>query len=283
MSSFAVVAHASSPTNVRLGDVLTPSQALLGLRRGDVALARLDVMPSLDGIERGLWALDLLERRGVTVLNRRAALVLAHDKLATAAALAAAGVRHPRTAHLAPWLPLPALSLPVVFKPRFGSWGRDVTLCATAAELRRALEEARSRVWFNASGGVLQELVPPLGYDLRVVIAAGRVVGAVHRVAAQGEWRTNVALGGRRVPATPSPEACQLALRAAAAVGGDLVGVDLLPLPGGGHVVIEVNGAVEFSPEYGQAGEDVFALVRSALAPGSPPARLRARPALVSA
>ena len=57
------------------------------------------------------------------------------------------------------------------------------------------------------------------------------VVGAVHRLAPEGEWRTNVALGGARLPATPPIEACMLTVAAAAAVDGDLVGVDLLPLP----------------------------------------------------
>ncbi len=268
MSRFAVVAHGLSSTNVRLGMVLTPSQAVVRLGRGDVALGRIDVMASLDGVERGLWTLDLLERRGVTVLNRRRSLAAAHDKLATAAALAKASVLHPRTVHVAPWLPLPAFDAPVVLKPRFGSWGRDVVRCETRAEVLRALGLARTRVWFNATGGVLQQLVAPAGYDLRVVVAGGRVAGAIHRIAAHGEWRTNVALGGRRSPAVPDRAACALALAAAAALGADLVGVDLLPLPDGGWTVIEVNGAVEFSSEYSLDGHEVFAAVRAGLLPG---------------
>src|SRR5438045_3341621 len=60
MATFAVVASRSTPTNTRLGSVLTPAQALTHLRPGDVALGRLDVLESLGGIERGLWALDVL-------------------------------------------------------------------------------------------------------------------------------------------------------------------------------------------------------------------------------
>ena len=52
--------------------------------------------------------------------------------------------------------------------------------------------------------------------------------------------------------------ACELALDAARAVAGDLVGVDLLPLPGGGYVVLELNGAVDFTREYSLGGRDVF-------------------------
>ena len=58
MSTFAVVASRATPTNTRLGALLSPAQAIARLRPGDVALGRLDVLPSLHGIEPGLWALD---------------------------------------------------------------------------------------------------------------------------------------------------------------------------------------------------------------------------------
>jgi glutathione synthase/RimK-type ligase-like ATP-grasp enzyme len=102
-----------------------------------------------------------------------------------------------------------------------------------------------------------QELVPPLGWDLRIVVAGGCVVGAARRVAAPGEWRTNVALGARSEPVTPPALAQALALEAAAAIRGDLVGIDLLPL-GDGFVVSEVNGAVDFKPRYALGPGNVF-------------------------
>jgi ribosomal protein S6--L-glutamate ligase len=103
----------------------------------------------------------------------------------------------------------------------------------------------------------MQELVPPCGHDLRLIVARGEVVGAIERVAAPGEWRTNVAQGGTRRPIDPPPDARALALAAAQAVGGDLVGVDLLPTESG-YTVLELNGAVDFTFEYSLGGRDVF-------------------------
>ena len=258
MNTFAVVAHRVTPTNTRLGMVLSPAQALTRLVPGDVALGRLDVLPTVDGIEPGLWALDRLAALGVRVLNPRRALVAAHDKLATARTLHAAGVAHPRTVHVAPWLPIPELEPPLVLKPRFGSWGQDVIRCDTP-------EEIATRDWYDATGGVAQKLVAPRGYDLRLVVARGSIIGAVRRVAAPGEWRTNVALGARREPVRPPQDACAVALAGAAAIGADLVGVDLLPADAGTWVVLELNGAVDFTSVY-SLDEDVFAAATAALA-----------------
>ena len=221
--------------------VMTPQQALHGLRPGDVALGRLDVLPTLDGVEDGLWHLRLLERRGIRVLNPATALVAAHDKLLTSRRLEAAGVPAPTTRHLAlrPRRPLAELAPPLVLKPRFGSWGVDVVRCDDTRGVLCALTTLRERPWFAQHGVLAQQLVTPRGYDLRVLVAGGVVVGAVKRVAAPGEWRTNVALGAVRRRADPPAAAAALAVAAAAAIGGDLVGVDLLPVDDG-WTVLEV-------------------------------------------
>jgi RimK family alpha-L-glutamate ligase len=270
---FAIVAQTATETNralaaPRLAGVetalLTPARALAQLEPGDVALGRLDVLPSVDGVEPGLWALDELAARGVDVWNSVATLLASHDKLRTAAALTDARLPHPRTELLTCDAPPPPFELPVVIKPRFGSWGRDVMVCRTLGQLARCLETLRRRPWFQATGALVQELVPPRGHDLRLVVTRDRVVGAIRRVAAPGEWRTNVALGGRREPLVPPREARELALAAATAVGGALVGIDLLPAEDG-FVVLEVNGAVEFTQAYSLGG-DVFANTASLLA-----------------
>jgi RimK family alpha-L-glutamate ligase len=230
--------------------IVSPAQAVAFLDRGSVALGRIDVSDALDGPEDGLWALGTLAARGVRVLNRAGALLAAHDKLLTAKVLAQAGLPHPETRLVHPGDPPPDWVGAAVVKPRFGSWGRDVELCVDEASLRRHLHALEQRLWFRRHGALVQELVPPEGYDLRVIVAAGVAVGAIARVAAAGEWRTNVALGGTRSPIDPPAAALDLAARAAAAAGTDFAGVDLLPLPDGGWTVLELNGAVDFTREY---------------------------------
>ena len=241
----------------RLADPAAPPH----VRRGDIAVARLDVLPTLDGIEPGLWRLTRLVARGGHLMNGPLALFAAHDKLSTALFLGRAGVEQPRTAHLRE-VSDPPFPPPYVVKPRFGSWGRDVYLCRDEAELRARLEHLRHRHWFRRQGVLVQSLVEPTGRDLRVVVAGGRVVGAVERRAQPGEWRTNVSLGAVRRRMSPSPEARALALRAVAALGLDLAGVDIAGDRTGTGYVLEVNGAVDFNATY---ADDIYASVAAAL------------------
>ena len=259
---FAVVAHRTSETNDALAgaaaslglpaSVLSPRDALRTLEPGDIALGRLDVREELDGMERGTEELGQLVASGVVLLNPPSALVAAHDKLLTARILRRAGVPHPRTWLIADGAPSPAPELPVVLKPRFGSWGRDVVLCPTADTLDRELARFSQRPWFAGQGVLAQELVPPLGWDLRVIVSGGRVVARPPR--RHREWRTNVALGG-----TSACRRRRLRRRCARGGRGDprRPAGTISPL-GTGYVVSEVNGAVDFRRAYALRPGNVF-------------------------
>lgn len=274
---FAVIAHRATETNCALVEagwpgassmLLTPSEALAMLEPGDVALGRLDVRQTLDGVERGLALLGRLAAKGVRVLNGPSALLASHDKLLTARALKYSQLAHPSTAYASPGEALDTeIAPPLVVKPRFGSWGAGVHLCRNADDVVDTLARLEAEPWFARQGALIQELVPPLGYDLRLVVAADQVVGAIQRIAAPGEWRTNVALGATRHPVVPDAHAKHLAVAAAAAVGGDFVGVDLLPTTGSDYVVLEVNAAVDYTPAY-SLDDEVSRAALEALAGG---------------
>jgi RimK family alpha-L-glutamate ligase len=268
----------------RLGheaSIVNPFEAGAQANQADLVLNRLDVRATLDGIEPGLGRLRRLERAGIRVLNRPRAQRAAHDKLVTALDLAREGVPHPDTGYLNGRGLGGAPDLPVVVKPRFGSWGRDVFRCETQADLSACLRGVARRSWFRRDGALLQELVPTEGRDLRILVAGGRVTGAVERRAAPGEWRTNVALGGARRPIEPPEDACDVALQAVSAVGVDLACVDILTHRDGRHVALEVNAAPEFTGAYSSNGTDVFeSVLRGLLLAGDrSAARAFARPA----
>jgi RimK family alpha-L-glutamate ligase len=281
---FVIVSHHASVTNLALAAaapagidavVATPAQARELAEAGDTALGRLDVRPTCDGIEHGVLQLERLRVKGVTVLNNGQALLRAHDKLLTAAAFAEGHVPHPRTVHFEDDVEQPPLPFPFVAKPRFGSWGVCVELCRDAHDWSATLATFRKQPWFARTGALAQMLVPPRGYDLRLIVAGGAVVGAVKRVPRPGEWRTNVALGARREPVAPPPAARAVAYAAAAAVLGDLVGVDLLPVGASRFIALEVNGAAEFNDEYSIVS-DVFRDAMRALVDVAAPERAEA-------
>jgi RimK family alpha-L-glutamate ligase len=271
MAAIAILGTPANETNVNLvaawrrrglDCALIPPLSARECLACDAVVARLDVLPTLDGVEPGLWELLWLERRHPRVYNRTPGLLATHDKLRTARVLERAHIPHPATAHLRPGGD-PPLAPPVVLKPRFGSWGRDVRLCRNADEVAATLDELAARSWFRRHGVLVQRALPSPRFDLRLLVAGAQVVGAIERHAAPGEWRTNLSLGGSKRVATAPRIARALAVAAAAAVGADLVGVDLLLTPGG-YVVVELNGAVDFDADY-RPGEDVYAAVAAAL------------------
>jgi RimK family alpha-L-glutamate ligase len=275
MAVTGIVAHGEGTTNAALVDewsrlgidarLLSPEAAIDVLGAGDVALLRIDVSQELDSFEPGLGVVPDLRRSGVRILNSPWALVGAHDKLETARRLRAVGLPHLHTTHvLRPDAEID-VAAPAVVKPRHGSWGRDVHRCGSEDALRACLRGVETRPWFRRQGALVQELVEPVGEDLRLIVAGAEVVGAATRRPKPGEWRTNVSLGGTLAAAVPGERATELALAAVAAVGGDLVGVDLLPLPGGRYVVLELNGAVDFDDRYSLPDTSIYSEAARAL------------------
>jgi RimK family alpha-L-glutamate ligase len=245
--------------------VLWPQEASSLLGAGDVVITRLDVLPTMDGVEPGLELVPELAERGVRVLNPPDALLAAHDKLLTAERLVRAGVPSPWTEHVEPGGEIPLVPFPCVVKPRFGSWGQDVLLCRSPEDLTRTLELVSGRPWWKRHGALIQGLIGPTGRDVRIVVAGERVVAGAERIAAPDDWRTNVTLGGLVVRAEVPREAERLAVAAIAAIGTDFASVDLLPATNGGWVVLELNGAVDFDTRYALPGIDPYRAILEGL------------------
>ena len=150
-----------------------------------------------------------------------------------------------------------ALGGDVVVKPLFGSEGRGLVR-VTDPELARRVFHALERI-----GAVLylQRYVRHPGHDLRAFVLGGRVLGSIRRHAPPGDWRTNVAVGGRPEAVALDPAAERLALRAARAVGATMAGVDLLPDADGKLLVLEVNAVPGWRALAAATGVDVAAAI----------------------
>ncbi|RKS77795.1 ribosomal protein S6--L-glutamate ligase [Motilibacter peucedani] len=213
-------------------------------------------------------ALDVLERCRATlpVLNPRDACLRSADKHATYLALLAAGVPTPATTRCTTDAELLAAAerhgWPAVVKRPDGSGGEQVRLARDPAQLRACAAELR-----RGGGPLLVQrfVARSSGTDLRLVVVGGAVVAAGRRVALPGEFRSNLAQGGHGERAEPTERECELAVRAAAAVGLDVAGVDVLA-DDDGPVVLETNsfpGLYDIEP---LTGVDVAGAVVALLA-----------------
>ncbi|QGV77872.1 RimK family alpha-L-glutamate ligase [Streptomyces ficellus] len=201
------------------------------------------------GQARATYAARCLTSAGVEVLNSADATEVCGDKWRTTLALRAAAVPTPRTAlGLTPQAALDALEslgYPAIVKPLVGSWGRLVVRLPDRAAAEGVFEYVAALPGPQSHLTYVQELIDKPGRDIRAIVVGGQVLGAVHRT---GEsWRTNVALGARARPCEATPEITKLSLDAAAAVGTDIAGVDLIEDRDGRLLVLEVNHRVEFS------------------------------------
>lgn len=204
-------------------------------------------MPS-GGLEEVVFRMDALGRvaaAGVPVVNTPRSLEVAIDKYLSLARMAAAGLPVPRTVvaqepeavHRA----FARLGGDCVVKPIFGSGGRGLVRLSSPEAVGEFLADSRAGADPGGCPPVyLQEFVPHAGWDVRVLVVGDRTI-AMRRSAPPGEWRTNVSLGGRPEPFSPPRDWIDLAVRAAAAVGTEVAGVDLLPAGDGRLLVLEVN------------------------------------------
>ncbi|MEU3773478.1 lysine biosynthesis protein LysX [Streptomyces sp. NPDC032472] len=208
---------------------------------------------------RAAYGARCLTSAGVDVVNSADATEVCGDKWRTTMALAAAGVPTPRTAlGLTPQAALAALDsigYPALIKPLVGSWGRLVVQLPDRASAEGVLEYVAALPGPQSHLGYVQELIDKPERDIRVIVVGGRVLGAVYRT---GEsLRTNVALGGQTRPCEVTSEIAKLSLDAAAAVGADISGVDLIEDRDGRLLVLEVNHRVEFTGFQSALGDQV--------------------------
>jgi [lysine-biosynthesis-protein LysW]--L-2-aminoadipate ligase len=217
---------------------------------------------------RGLYALALLSSWGVHTINRYDTARVCADKLLTTLALAQADVPQPAArAAFAPDSALGAVAMlgyPVVLKPVMGSWGRllarvnDRESAEALIEHRQTLGDYQHHIYYaqqyidktRANGG-------GVGRDIRAFVIGGQTICAIYRESQH--WITNTARGGRASNCPVTPQLADLCARAARAVGGGVLAIDVMEGADDELLVNEINHTMEFRNSSLPTGVDIAA------------------------
>ncbi|MER3488898.1 MAG: lysine biosynthesis protein LysX [Meiothermus sp.] len=224
--------------------------------------------PELEGVSaaverlvsqsKGLAVSRYLTSLGVPVVNRPEVIEVCGDKWATSCALEAHGVPQPKTALATDSEEalklIEAMGYPVVMKPVVGSWGRLLSKINDRDAAEAILEHKEVLGGYQHQLYYIQELVDKGGRDIRAFVVGEECIAAIYRTSEH--WITNTARGGRASNCPVTPEIADVAVRAAKAVGGGVVAIDLFESEGG-LLVNEVNHTMEFKNSVSTTGVDI--------------------------
>ncbi|MBQ7163699.1 MAG: RimK family alpha-L-glutamate ligase [Clostridia bacterium] len=193
----------------------------------------------------------MLEKGGLRLFNSARSIELCDDKMLTFIALSGSGVRMPKTLS-SPVMYREAeeravigrieeeIPYPVVVKEVFGSMGAGVHL----ARDKKELTALRSSLKLKPH--VYQKFIGKGGEDERIIVIGGKAAAAMKRVN-EGDFRSNVACGGRGIADEPSEEEKFIAEKSAEVLGLDYAGVDVIRDADGTPYLCEVNSNAFFS------------------------------------
>ncbi|WP_247010427.1 lysine biosynthesis protein LysX [Halorientalis litorea] len=249
-----------------------------GLTDPPAAFADVDlVVDRCLATSRSIYATQFVEAYGIPVVNSPETAQVCADKAKNSLALAGAGVPTPETTVAftkdAALEAIEAFGYPCVLKPVVGSWGRLMAKIDNRNAAEAILEHKETLGHYEHKVFYVQEYVEKGGEDIRVLATDGTPVAAMVR--SSDHWITNAAKGAETDEFGLDEEARELVERASTAVGGGLLGVDLMEtedVPDGEsgssqtesgprYTVHEVNHTVEFKALNDASDVDVPARV----------------------
>ena len=213
---------------------------------------------------RSLHSTAALEGKGVNVINSLNTSIFAGNKLFTHMLLQKHGVSTPfSTVAFSEEAALEALEskgYPMVLKPTVGSWGRMIALLKDR-DSAEGIMESRERMYPIYQVYYLEEFVQRPPRDIRAIMVGDKIVAAIYRYSGDGQWKTNMALGGKAEECKVTKEMEDICIKAKNAVQGQIVGVDLMESKEKGLVVHEVNATTEYKNTVRVTGVDIPALM----------------------
>ncbi|MDB9234070.1 lysine biosynthesis protein LysX [Halorubrum ezzemoulense] len=179
---------------------------------------------------RSLYATRFLDSYGVPVVNGPETGDVCADKAKNSLALAEADVPTPATEVAftteAALEAIESFGYPCVLKPVTGSWGRLMAKIDSRNAAEAILEHKETLGHYEHKVFYVQEFVDKPGRDIRVLAVDGEPVAAMTR--SSDHWLTNAAKGGETEPFELDERATELVEKASEAVGGGMLGVDLM-------------------------------------------------------
>ena len=208
---------------------------------------------------RGMYALAVLNSWGIRSFNSFETAAICADKVRTSIALTQSGVPQPHTrVAFTPGSAMQAIEdvkYPAVLKPVTGSWGRLLARVHNRDSAEAILEHRQTLGDYNHHIYYVQEYVDKPGRDIRAFVVGDRTIAAIYR--ASNHWITNTARGGQATNCPVTEPLDAICLRAAAAVGGGILAIDLLEDARGNYVVNEINHTMEFRNSSEPTGVDI--------------------------
>ena len=173
---------------------------------------------------RNLHSTAALEGLGVKVINCLNTGIFAGNKLFTHMLLKKFGVPTPdATVAFSKEAALEALEtqgFPRIIKPTVGSWGRLISKL-NDKESAEGIIESREKMYPIYQIHYLEEFVKRPPRDIRAIMIGDKIVAAIYRTSKNGNWKTNMALGGVAEPCKVTPELEEMCIKAKNAVQGD--------------------------------------------------------------
>src|SRR5579884_595007 len=208
---------------------------------------------------RGLAVLHILEHWSIPVYNSAKVAATCNDKLLTTLALLHAGIPTPRTLlafeqHTAVQ-GIEMLGYPVVLKPTTGSWGRLLARIRDRDAAEAVLEHQETLGSYQHHIHYIQQYITKPQRDIRAFVVGDRTICAIYRTSEH--WVTNTARGAVASNCPVTPELDSLCTRAAQAVGGGILAIDVLEDPERGMLVNEINATMEFRNSIAPTGVDI--------------------------
>lgn len=213
---------------------------------------------------RSLHSTAALEGKGINVINSLNTSIYAGNKLFTHMLLQKKGIPTPFSAvafsEEAALALLEKKGYPMVLKPTVGSWGRMIALLKDR-DSAEGIIESREKMYPIYQVYYLEEFVNRPPRDIRVIMVGDKVVAAIYRYSGEGQWKTNMALGGKAEECKVTKELEDVCIKAKNCVNGQIVGIDLMESKENGLVVHEINNTTEYKNTVRVTGVNIPALM----------------------